>query len=412
MSEQKPDKPESIEATTDTDAETARPVEESPAPAAEERHLGTHQDDRASSAPGAIRTLLLLILLIIVIGGGYGLWLKIDKLNQRFDATRNDWRTRLSSGEAINQAQDLALKRLDDNLRRELVDQLKGLGNRQDELRQQLEEALFNLKAQLGREQKDWALAEVDYLLRIANRRLQLEGDTSTAIVALESADQRLAGHADPAYLPVREAIADELRSLKAVGQVDIDGLALELSALIREVDQLQFPGHERVIAGDGGTTSATGEGPVGWRELPRAIWNDLKSLLVIRHDERDHKPLLAPEQSYFLRQNLQLKLESARLALLRGDSPLFRDTLADAANWISTYFDTEADSTREALATLSKLTRIDIAQEIPDISGSLRALHRITVRLGVNIETARDAAPAVTISAPKGKPAGGSNNP
>ena len=107
-------------------------------------------------------------------------------------------------------------------------------------------------------------------------------------------------------------------------------------------------------------------------------IWNNIKSLVIIRHHTRPTVPLLPPEQRYFLSENLRLQLEEARLALLRGDSTDYRQRLATAEQWIREYFDPDSPVTRSALETLAKLAKEDVAPALPDISAVVRNLNRV----------------------------------
>jgi uncharacterized protein HemX len=100
-----------------------------------------------------------------------------------------------------------------------------------------------------------------------------------------------------------------------------------------------------------------------------------MKGLVRIRDLETSEAPLLAPAQSYFLRENLKLRLLSARVALLARDEPSFREDLKATQSWIAKYFDTRAKPTVTALATLKQVSESPVAIGVPDINTSLAAV-------------------------------------
>ncbi|MCK9530208.1 MAG: uroporphyrinogen-III C-methyltransferase [Gammaproteobacteria bacterium] len=245
--------------------------------------------------------------------------------------------------------------------------------------RQALKAAVDDLRMRLARDRSDWQLAEVDYLLTIANRRLRFERDIPAAIAALEEADGRLRALQDPAMVPVREAIAGELESLRAVPGVDRSGLALKVTALMHGVAGLPLSAElDLRPAGEAEANPATGV--ADWRELFTAMWQDIKGLVTVRRRDEPVQPLLPPEQRFYLQQNLVLKLETARLALLQGEATVYRTALDEAERWTREYFNTGTASGEAFLQSLARLQQEQIAPDLPDIGGSLRTLRR-TVR-------------------------------
>lgn len=238
-----------------------------------------------------------------------------------------------------------------------------------------LEEAIDALRAQLGRDQSGWVLAEIEYLMLIANHRLQLERDVTTAIAALQIADTRLRDAGDPALIGVREKLAVEIAALDTLARPDITGLALRLVGLGEQVERLPLKGTFQPTPFTAAERTATAEEGSAWQRLTRGVWNDLKGLVTVRRNEEAVRPMLAPEQQYFLRQNLRLQLESARLALIKADSDQFDAALKTAQEWLGRYFDDRADATRGMQEALVTLASMEIRPSLPDISGSLKAL-------------------------------------
>lgn len=238
--------------------------------------------------------------------------------------------------------------------------------------------------AKLGRTTSAWRLAEVEYLLTVANHRLNLVQDRTTAIAVFETADERLLAIGDPGLLNVRKAIADELNMLRGISEPDITGMALRLSSLANEIEKLPLIYKERVDLATGKTQIPK---PESWSEVPAAMWKEIKNLVVIRRHQQPTEPLIPPAEAWFLHQNLRLKLEQAQLALLRRDTALFRENLEEARTWIQTFFDEDSAAVKSAITTLDTQAKVELKLDIPDVSGSLRELRRLLTQRGVTLE-------------------------
>ncbi len=229
---------------------------------------------------------------------------------------------------------------------------------------------------------KDWLLMESEYLIQLANYRLLFERDINTAIVALESADQRLRDTGDPGIIGVRKVIAEAVQELRQIPQADLAGLSLQLSAINKEIDKLplQTPDPKSRAIPEQEKEHVASQVD-SWSQLPAAIWKDLKGLVQIRDHEAPLQPMLAPKERFFLIENVRLQLEQARLAMLAGQPAVYKERIDTAAEWIGEHFDTKANITMATLDSLNKLSKESIAPELPDIAYTYRALQKY--RLG-----------------------------
>lgn len=234
-----------------------------------------------------------------------------------------------------------------------------------------------------------WRVAEVAYLLRIANHRLAMEQDIGAAKALLEGADAVLADLDDFAFHEVRAQIAGELLALESHEGTDIQGAYLKLETLKGKLDQLplrlpEYSSGREPALGAGTAEESVPEAESGgvWASL--AVLGDRLSELVRfrRHEGEALRPLLAPEQAAYLEQHLRLALERAQLALLRRDQAIFAANIADVQAWLGTYVDANHSVTKQLLATVEESSRINVAAPPPDISGSLRALREVVPAL------------------------------
>jgi len=233
--------------------------------------------------------------------------------------------------------------------------------------------ALEALYQDLSRSRDEWALAEIEQMLTIASQHLQLSGNVQSALLALRTAEGRLARSDRPQYLPLRRVLNRDLERLKAAPNLDITGLALRLDQIISGVDHL--PLHFDARAQEATPRAATAESGGIWTRVLAEAWSEMLQLVRIRVMDQPDAALLSPSQSYFLRQNLQLRLLDARQALLARDALRFRADLEAARAWISRYYDKKAKATIATQASLKQIAATAIEVELPSINDSLAAV-------------------------------------
>lgn len=341
----------------------------------------TSRPPRRSAFPVVLGGLALVIALLAVAFA----WISRDQVTRmqaEFDSAMTDTRAQLADRTA-------ALP--------ETVDAVGALRSRVDRLAADLDDVVPQLESGIesrfdGLDQRITALhdalekamapthepADVEHLLLIANDSLILLYDIPTAIAALETADRRLSAIADPAFSETRRVLAREINALKATPRPDIAGLAFTISGLQEDVEaltleSLRAPGGER--SAPSMTPMAGDPDEAGWRAMLQDVWESLSSLVVIRRSDELEGPLLGPEQRVFLNQNLRQRLESARLALLTRDTASFHHHLDTTREWLGNYYDSGDAKVAALLERLEELGDREIRPELPDISGSLKAL-------------------------------------
>lgn len=226
-------------------------------------------------------------------------------------------------------------------------------------------EALYKDLSQ-GRDQ--WTLSEIEQVLLTAAQQLQLAGNVKAAIIALENADTRLQRLDKPQFAPLRRAIAADLAQLRATPAVDEIGISAQLEALVAQ--HARWP-----LASAQSSEAATAPRPARTTSLGSELLGELKRLVQIRRLGENEAVLLAPQQAFFLRENLRLRLLSARLALLSRDQAGFHADLRAAEQLLSHYFNTEDAGVTAAVRELAQLQRLQIAVKLPEIKASLAAL-------------------------------------
>jgi uroporphyrin-III C-methyltransferase len=314
--------------------------------------------DKNGSSRQAVWLVLIVLLLLMIVGGGW--W-----LHQQVNLQQQQQAERLETLET-----ELAALRSDSEREQGQFDTLKG---QQQALADKLDEFISRETLTSEDLMKTWALQEIKYLLTVANERAQLAHDVTGAIRALQLADKQLQTLSDYRLHPLRALIAEEIMDLEALADVDIAGIALKLQTAARHVQSLRAKKGPEVRAGEEPATPESVTAGTGWRQAVADIWQQIRSLVVIRHDQSGDAAVLVPEQRYFLYQNLRLQLESARLALLNADNSNYQHSLQIAIDWLQQYF--TGDQRDAMLNTLKQLQEADINVSVPDISGSLNWL-------------------------------------
>lgn len=236
--------------------------------------------------------------------------------------------------------------------------------------------ALETLYQELSQSRDEWTLAEVEQILLIASQQLQLAHNVKAALIALQAADARLARSDRPQLTQIRRVIARDIERLKAAPFVDVTGIGLKLERVAESVDNLPLAMEARPSAAIRSAGSAGVSTPASaWRALIDELWRDLRSMVRIETTSEAEVPLLAPDQVFFLRENLKLRLLSARLALLSHDEKTFHSDLDAATAWLARFFDQKAPAVASAISTLKTLSKTEIQVELPDIGDSLDAV-------------------------------------
>ena len=234
--------------------------------------------------------------------------------------------------------------------------------------------ALEALYRDLAPSRDEIALSEIEQVLLVANQQLQLAGNVTSALTALQLAESKLQRLDRPQFIPLRRALSRDVDRLKAVPFVDVTGISLKLDQALAAVDTLPLAMDERLPAPapDKGT-AADDDSP--WRRLLRDLWNDAKQLVRIEVADRPAAPLVPVSQQYFLRENLKLRLLTARIALLARDDASFQADLAAVDAWLKQYFDTRAKPVQLMQATVRQLASTPMPGATPDLTSSLEAL-------------------------------------
>ncbi len=326
---------------------------------------------------------LFNFLLILALAGaaGYYWWLE-QQVKTNYEATiaelRNEIAARASSARVEEVDGGLDAVRSDLGA---LKGEVENLGTTQ----QSLSEASEKLYELYGRDKNDWQLAEVEYLMRVAQHKLILQDDFEGAAVTLQAASDKIALTADPGLLPVRVLISEEIADLKTRKRPDLVGATLILAQLARQARVLQ-PGFER-RSSDAAAAVPPPEAEAEGDLLDR-VNRVVEQLVTIRY-EGDRQPTAVEASIVNVGETLEDNLKLARWAVLDRDAAQYRELIDETLRLFREFYDLDDAANGDFLDQLLELQKMQLKPEKPDITGSLRELQRILSQ--------RENAPAAT---------------
>ena len=359
------------------------------------------QPEKTGKKNGGNKTSLVLsaVAIAIALAAGVGLF----GLNKQQVSRQNETSTALADRLAeLQKAQESQKNELEGIIRQQ-ADQLTAAKHQQETLAKQLEDVQQKVAVISGSDAKTWLLAQADFLVKSAGRKLWSDRDVTTAAALLKSADASLADMNDPSLISARRAITDDIASLSAVSQVDYDGIILKVNQLANQIDNLRLADNNDddspMDSDSEELSSSIGE----WRVNLQKSWQSfMDSFITIRRRDETAVPLLAPNQDIYLRENIRSRLLVAAQAVPRHQEETYKQALDNVSTWVRAYYDTEDATTRAFLEDVDKLSQQSITMNVPENLQSQAILEKLMQTRVRNLM----AQPAVTQSSAPTPPA------
>lgn len=370
--------------------ETREAVETTPQPENNDKKKAGNKTSLALSA----------IAIAIAIAAGIGLY----GLNKQ-QATRQNATTSELSGQlaALQKAQESQKSELEGIIKQQ-ADQLSQAKHEQETLTKQLDELQQKVAVISGSDAKTWLLAQADFLVKLAGRKLWSDQDVTTAAALLKSADASLADMNDPSLIGARRAITDDIATLSAVSQVDYDGMILKVNQLANQIDNLRLADNNDDDSPMDSDSDKLSSSISEWRVNLQKSWqNFMDSFITVRRRDETAVPLLAPNQDIYLRENIRSRLLVAAQAVPRHQEETWKQSLDNVSTWVRAYYDTDDATTKAFLDEVDKLSQQSITMTVPETLQSQALLEKLMQTRVRNLM----AQPAVTAGgAPSPAPA------
>ncbi|MBW8189949.1 uroporphyrinogen-III C-methyltransferase [Neiella marina] len=356
-------------------------------PESQPKHTAT---DKPRSNGVAVTALVLSFLSVIVIVLGLFaitmVWPKWQQKQQQFDEFVQEFSHRQKASLTVyeqltttNQNQQLSLEQLQGQLADSMLAQ------------QRLQQRLQQLD---GQKSNEWLLAEVDYLIRLATRKLWMERDVNGAIALLKSADLRVSELRDPQLLSLRRSLSDDMATLGALPKVDIDGIALVIDGLIGQLERLPLNALEIPESVGSSVEASVSTDPADWRaNLMRSWQHFVDGFIAVNRRADGATPLLPPDQRWYLRANIRLSLQQAQLAALRNQPQLFINAINQSDDWLREYFDNSDSAVQYVRETLAELAISPVQVQLPsDLHSRKMIRDLLSTSNGTTTATTEDA--------------------
>jgi uroporphyrin-3 C-methyltransferase len=324
-------------------------------------------------------TLLNLLLLGGAAYGGYWYFNQHSVTQTKLDTLRSELNNDLGQKHSQMASRAATLEQQISAQAEATQDVLDGEAAQQatiEQLENQLQGALAQIQELDGRRPTDWLIAEADYLVRMAGRKMWLEKDLRTAIMLLGNADQRLKSLADPSVLPVRALIAQDIQALQQVNPVSEVSVALALDGLVKQVDKLAIitPKEANEFTSEEVSDSAS-----DWQQNLLNVWRSLvDDFIRVEYRDEPVEPMMTAQQEWLSREQIKLALQQAQAAALAGEQALYQASIERAATIISDDYIQSNSDVSGFQSALSQLKNTDISKAVPTELSSQAALESL----------------------------------
>jgi uroporphyrin-3 C-methyltransferase len=238
---------------------------------------------------------------------------------------------------------------------------------------------LEDLMQSLSRTRDENLVVDIESTLRLAQQQTQLTGSAEPLLAALRSADQRLARAAQPRLARVRTAITRDIERIRSAAVADLPSLLARLDEVVRQVDDLPLanavPARTQAPAPRPASAAPVSPARMWWERWRDAVGEELRALVRVSRIDQPEAVLVVPEQAFFLRENLKLKLLNARLSLLARQNETARGDVASAQAALQKYFDNGSRRTQAVQAQLQQVHAQVRAAELPRVDETLAVL-------------------------------------
>lgn len=334
---------------TETAPDEATPVQAT-SPVSEEKH-----------GKRGVKLATVAIVLAVLFGGG---------ISYQMQKQAGDYEARIARLEAQLKATQSSLSSEMQQVQSDTLEQAKTVTHKAEVVLGQQQKSIESLQLAIadvkGRRPNDWLLAEADYLVKLAGRKLFLEHDVVSATRLMETADQRIAALNDPSLVALRQSMANDITKLRTVPLIDRDGLVLRLTSLQQQVDTLPLANAILPDAPKVEKQEVSGDIYDWQQNLMTSLKDFSENFITFRTRDGNVIPLLSPEQHFYLKENIKSKIETAIRAVYEEQGEIYKVSLDTAEKWSESFFDMDNNSVKEFNAALGQLGQQNIQVNYP----------------------------------------------
>lgn len=342
-----------------TDTNTDQTVADSKEAPAPKPQADTKESEKKKDGGKKLGTIAIILSLLF----GGGLTYHIQQQNEKHLALISSLKNEMTQLKSSTN-QELG------SIKQDVLSKAEQMAQRSQVVLDQQQTSIESLQVALadvkGRRPNDWLLAEADYLVKLAGRKLFLEHDVVSATRLMESADQRIAALNDPSLVTLRKSMANDITQLRSLPLIDREGLVLALTSLQQEVDKLPLanailPDAPEVVE------QVVSEDINDWQNnLTASLKGFSEQFITFRTRDGDVVPLLSPEQHFYLRENIKAKLETAIKGVYVEQGDIYQTAVKVANEWSHMFFNQDDASVAKFQQRLEQLSKQNINVNYP----------------------------------------------
>jgi uroporphyrin-III C-methyltransferase len=336
--------------------------------------MGKEPDNQAQKkSQGAKNTLAVLALVIALAAGAGCYYLQRQLQQQQVLATQLNQQITQLQQQSQNTTQQV------DSRFAQTANVIDKTEQQQHGMQEDLVKLAEKINAITANDSSIWSIAEANYLVKMAERKIWSDHDLTTAMTLLKGADETLASLDDPSILTLRQALNADIAKLSNMTQIDYDGIILQLNQLANQVDNLRIQQNTDEGAPMELSNPEVSASLLQWRENLVKSWHDfMDNFISIRRRDTSAQPLLAPDQEIYLRENIRSGLLIAAQAVPRHQEEIYQQSLESIATWVRAWYDNSDPTTRSFLENLDKLSQQQINMTLPDKLESQPLLNKL----------------------------------
>lgn len=243
-----------------------------------------------------------------------------------------------------------------------------------------LSQTLNTVRQQVSGDDSKYVISRISQLLDKANVELNLSKNVDSALLALGLAEEQIRATNNRSLDVVRTKLLADIDALKSIEQADLTAISAKIVAASSTIEEWPLQNEPNAELIEAQLVESETSKEAGFlAELKSAASQMVKDAVRVQKVDAAPKPLLVPEQRYFLNQNLRLQLLTAQNAALQGEQKIYQDNLASASQWIKEYFDLRDQRVQNVLKDFDEISGATLKPELHDISPTLKSFNDAT---------------------------------
>ena len=235
-----------------------------------------------------------------------------------------------------------------------------------NQLQEQLRTTQRKFQTLSSEKQQDWLFNEAEYLIREASYKLNFTDDAASIIALLQAADNQLSELNDGSLTQIRQAISQDINAVRGSGNLDIEGVAIAIETLKSNLSQLELASVQLDKTSTEAEDNNSQVEVSSWQHFKNSMSHAASKYYTVHQFDESTQPFISPQKDRLLRENILLNLQTAQLATLQNNQPLYESNLGNVKQWVEQYFKQKPATTQAYLTQLEELLDRSVELDLP----------------------------------------------